>query len=175
MSLPPALGTRWRAWSTRAGYREDPIPTWEVAAEITRIERAGGTVRFRDWYGLDTWGTGEGLTFRPMWVRRAPTPGTWRALHHLTHLPELRAARGRGEGLRVGCGDNLGASNTTWSLIERGLVEVDGDTARITAIGWRLAAAHRRWFAAQATRRVLHAARQRQSAAQGPNTLVRAA
>lgn len=175
MSLGPALRTRWRAWSTRTGYREARLLTREVTAEIARIERAGGSVRFLDWYRLDTWGTGEGLTFAPMWVRRAPTAGTWRALHHFTHLPELHAVRGRGEGVRVGCGENMAASNTTWSLIERGLVEVDGDTAQLTPVGWRLAAAHRRDTAARATRRVLHAARQRQSTALISNALVRAA
>jgi hypothetical protein len=175
VTLPHFIGTRWLVRSSRTGYADDPITTAAVKSAITRIQSTGGHVDCRDWYMLHTWDGRESISYRPQWVRTPPTPGTWRALHHCTHLPELQAVRGRGEGLRVGCGENLAASNTTWSLIERGLVEVDGDTAAITPIGWRLAAAHRRDTAARATRRALHAARQRHNTALTPNALVRAA
>lgn len=146
---------RWFVHSSRTGTREARPRTAAVAAELAAAAAEGAAVYLEDWHRFVVSGSDGINRYWPMWVHRPPTPGTWAALHHSTHLPRLAAVRGRGEGLRIGLGENLAASNTSWSLIERGMVDVHDDTATITPIGWRLAAAHRRRRAAEATRRAL--------------------
>ncbi len=129
--------TTWTAHSSSTGSVERPLATVEVAAALAAVDKAGGTVAIDQWRTFWTYGNGGALIrYWPRWVRSAPTAGTWAALRRIAYLPRIDVRRGRG--LRVGYGSTWTASNTTWAMIDRGWIEVDGEHAAVTAIGWRM-------------------------------------
>lgn len=168
--------TTWKAHSSSTGYGERPLATIEVAAALTAVDKAGGTVAIDRWRTFWTYGNdAASIRYWPRWSRSAPTAGTWAALRRVAYLPRIDVRRGRGEGLRVGYGTYWVASNTTWAMIERGWIEVDGEHATVTAIGWRMLTERGFDEAITAARRAAWRARSEATAASVASEMVRAA
>lgn len=129
----------WTAHSSRTGTVERPLATVDVAAALAAVDKGGGTVAIDQWRTFWTYGNGAAsIRYWPRWGRSAPTALTWAALRPIAYLPRVDVRRGQEVGLRVGYGSTWAASNTTWALIDRGWIEADGDTAAVTAFGWRM-------------------------------------